>query len=159
MRTSPAGLDLIKKHEDARGFAAGRCFQLVAYKCAAGVWTIAWGHTRGVYPGMRCTEAQADLYLLEDVARVERDLTALLGPIQVDQNQWDALVSLCYNLRGGPAALPSAAPKMWAALQAGDRQAAAREFLDMDRATVGGKRVQLAGLTARRQDEAALFLS
>jgi lysozyme len=160
VRRSQACIDLIKRHEDERGFRAGRCFRLIAYKCPAGIWSIGWGHTRGVFPGMRITEAQAELFLLEDVARVERDLTGLLGRIRVEQGQWDALVSLCYNLRGGPAALPSAAPKLWTALQAGDRQAAAREFLDMDRATMpNGQRVQLAGLTERRQAEAALFLS
>ena len=38
MKTSQQGIDLIKKWES---------FQPLPYKCAAGVWTIGYGHTKG----------------------------------------------------------------------------------------------------------------
>ena len=48
-----AGLNLIKQFEGCR---------LSAYQCAAGVWTIGYGHTAGVKKGMTITQAQADAY-------------------------------------------------------------------------------------------------
>ncbi len=151
---SQACYDLIRQHEDEEGYLAGRCTRLKAYLCPAGVWTIAWGHTRGVVPGMTCTPGQAEEWLRADVALVERDLEHLVQ-FPLSQGQWDALVSLCFNLHGGAPALPHRAPKLWAALEAGDRRAAAHEFLDMDHSNG----VRLAGLTRRRIAEAALFLS
>ena len=47
METSKTGLDLIKHFEGC---------ELYAYKCPAGVWTIGYGHTKGVEPGMQITE-------------------------------------------------------------------------------------------------------
>ena len=41
-----AGLNLIKQFEGCR---------LTAYQCSAGVWTIGYGHTAGVYKGMKST--------------------------------------------------------------------------------------------------------
>ena len=51
MKTSPKGIALIKEFEGLR---------LKAYKCPGGVWTIGYGHTTGVKPGMVITEAQAE---------------------------------------------------------------------------------------------------
>jgi lysozyme len=168
---SPACLDNIKRFEDEPGWKAGRCSKLVAYRCPAGVWTIAWGHTLGVEPGMTVTPELADALLLEDVRAVEAELRPILAGVPLTQGQWDALVSLCYNLKGGPRALPATAPKLWKSLHAGDKTTAVIEFSDMDRARCGAcmghgcpachntGRVVLAGLTARRQAEAKLFMS
>ena len=57
-----AGLALIKQYEGCR---------LAAYRCAAGVWTIGYGHTAGVHSGMTITQAQADAYLQQDIAKFE----------------------------------------------------------------------------------------
>ena len=35
----------------------------VAYRCPAGIWSIAWGETDGVRPGDVCTEEQGDRWL------------------------------------------------------------------------------------------------
>lgn len=142
-------LNLIESEEELR---------LVAYKpdnLPGEVWTIGWGHTRGVCEGMQITVPMARTFLLEDVRGVEADLNPMLQGIQVTQDMYDALVSLCFNLRGGPRVLPREAPKLWAALQQGRRADCAAQFLDMDHA--GG--VVLSGLKARRAKEAALFLS
>ncbi|MCE5309643.1 MAG: lysozyme [Acidobacteriales bacterium] len=149
MSPSPACLSLIRRYESLR---------LKAYLCPAGVWTCGWGHTRGVKPGDTCTPEQAEAWLLEDTGR-EAEILSRIVKVPLAQGQIDSLVSLAFNMRGGAAALPKKAPKLWAKLHAGDVRGAADEFLDMDRATMpDGTRVVLPGLTRRRREERAMFL-
>ena len=94
-RIGQAGLALIKQYEGCR---------LAAYRCAAGVWTIGYGHTAGVHSGMTITQAQADAYLQQDVAKFEKYVNnPAYVPImeQLNQNQFDALVSFAFNLGAG----------------------------------------------------------
>lgn len=144
-KAGPAALETIKRFESLK---------LEAYLCPAGVWTIGWGHTAGVRPGDSITEVRAEELLEADVAAVEADLPKVIpGPLT--QGQWDALVSLCFNLRGGALGLPRLAPRLVSKLNAGDYEAAAAEFLDINKA---GGRV-LPGLTRRREAERELFLA
>ena len=145
MTISPAGIDLIMGFESLR---------LEAYRCPAGVWTIGWGHTRGVQAGMRIDEARAAELLAEDIAEVERGLPSVVH-VSLTQGQWDALVSLCFNLCGGAARLPKTCPRLVACLNAGDFAGAAHQLLDIDHA-VGG--AVLPGLKRRREAESKLFL-
>jgi len=145
MQASPAAIDLIKRFESLR---------LEAYLCPAGVWTIGWGHTAGVCPGMRITEAQAEAFLRGDIAQVESSLSSAIR-VPLTQGQHDALVSLCFNLRGGAWSLSKIAPRLVAKLDSGDGAGAADELLDINRS--GG--VVLPGLTRRRQAERELFLA
>ena len=90
-----AGLALIKQYEGCR---------LAAYRCAAGVWTIGYGHTAGVHSGMTITQAQADAYLQQDIAKFEGYVNnPAYVPITelLNQNQFDALVSVAFNLGAG----------------------------------------------------------
>ena len=90
-----AGLTLIKQYEGCR---------LAAYRCAAGVWTIGYGHTAGVHSGMTITQARADAYLQQDIAKFEGYVNnPAYVPIteQLNQNQFDALVSFAFNLGAG----------------------------------------------------------
>ena len=90
-----AGLALIKQYEGCR---------LAAYRCAAGVWTIGYGHTAGVHSGMTIPQAQADAYLQQDIAKFEGYVNnPAYVPIteQLNQNQFDALVSFAFNLGAG----------------------------------------------------------
>lgn len=144
MRCSPAGIDLIKQFESLR---------LDAYLCPAGVWTIGWGHTAGVREGMQITGDLADGLLRADVERVEQGLASVIL-VPLTQGQYDALVSLCFNLRGGAQRLPSIAPRLVAKINSGDSTGAAQEFLDIDRAN--GK--VLPGLVRRREAEKSLFM-
>ena len=145
MKASPAAIDLIKRFES---------LQLEAYLCPAGVWTIGWGHTAGVEPGMRITEQHAEELLGLDIQEVERSLASVIhAPLTQGQN--DALVSLCFNLRGGARQLPKAAPKLVSKIDSGDYAAAAMELLDINHANGA----VLAGLTRRREAERELFLS
>jgi lysozyme len=149
LKAGGAAFDLIKRFESLK---------LKAYRCPAGVWTIGWGHTGSpghpVEAGDRITEEAAGELLAADVARVELDLPKVVG-VPLNQNQWDALVSLCFNLRGGALGLPRIAPRLFAKLNSGDYAGASREMLDIDRAN--GK--VLPGLARRRAAERELFVS
>lgn len=89
MNISKKGLDIIKKYEGLR---------LTAYKCPAGVWTIGYGHTKGVSNGMVITQAQADKYLLEDIAFAEKNVNSFNSKYFWTQNEYDALVSFAFNI-------------------------------------------------------------
>ena len=145
MRVSSAGIDLIRGFESLR---------LEAYRCPAGVWTIGWGHTRGVQPGMKISEDRASELLAEDISQVQRDLPSVIH-VNLTQGQWDALVSLCFNLSGGAPRLPQTCPHLVACLNAGDFAGAARQFLNVNHAAGGAV---LPGLTRRREAESKLFL-
>ena len=90
MRTSSRGINLIKSFEGCH---------LAAYKCPTGVWTIGYGHTAGVEPGQRITQAKADAFLASDLEKYEK----YVGNTKLDlnQNQFDALVSFTYNCGNG----------------------------------------------------------
>ena len=90
MKTSPTGIALIKEFEGLR---------LKAYKCPGGVWTIGYGHTAGVKPGMVITEAQAEQFLKEDLITFEKAVNT--QNLSINQNQFDALVSFIYNIGVG----------------------------------------------------------
>jgi GH24 family phage-related lysozyme (muramidase) len=107
-----------------------------------------------VKPGDCITEEQAEDLLDSDVATVEADLRKVVR-VPLSQGQWDALVSLCFNLQGGALGLSRIAPRLLRKLNAGDFAGAADEFLDINRAN---GRV-LAGLTKRREAERRLFLA
>lgn len=91
MRISNRGLEIIKEFE---GFRAR------AYMCPAGVWTIGYGHTRGVKAGDVVNEQQATELLRNDAKEAEE---AINGLVKVELSQWqfDALVSLVYNIGSG----------------------------------------------------------
>jgi len=151
--------------------ASGNCFRLIesaencelkAYPCPSGIPTIGYGHTAGVRLGMTCTQAQASEWLCEDVRYVEglihEHVTAPLN-----QNQFDALCSLIFNV--GPGAkggkdgiilLASGQPStLLRKLNAGDYAGAADEFPKWCHCAGG---TLLQGLVTRRARERALFL-
>lgn len=90
MKASSKGINLIKSFEGCH---------LTAYKCPAGVWTIGYGHTAGVKEGMTITQAQADAYLASDLEKYEKYVAAT--GLELNQNQFDALVSFTYNCGAG----------------------------------------------------------
>jgi lysozyme len=90
MTTSRKGLQLIKDFEGLR---------LGSYKCPAGVWTIGYGHTKGVNQGQVIDQMRADDMLIEDIAPIERLLNSI--GINFRQEQFDALVSWIFNLGQG----------------------------------------------------------
>lgn len=125
--------------------------RLTAYRDMVGVWTIGYGHTGpDVKPGLTITQQQADQLLINDLARFERGVNALVT-VKLNQNQFDALVSFAYNL--GLGALQNST--LLHLLNDGNYQAAADQFPRWNRA--GGNVV--AGLARRRYAERELFLT
>ena len=139
MKTSLEGINLIKHFEGC---------ELEAYKCPAGVWTIGYGHIKGVQQGDVITEQQADDMLVEVLEEYENYIHNLVS-CPLNQNQFDALVSWVYNL--GSSNLQ--ASTLLKVLNAGDYAGVPAQMLRWNKA--GGK--VLEGLTRRRQAEADLF--
>lgn len=92
MKTSINGLNLIKKYEGLR---------LQAYLCPAGIPTIGYGHTSGVAVGDTCTQDQADQWLKDDLKKSEDAVKQKMEIYDLNQNQFDALVSFTYNCGPG----------------------------------------------------------
>lgn len=125
--------------------------KLTAYKCPAGIWTIGCGHTKDVTEHDEITYEQSRELLRKDIEEVKRGLAPFVN-IHVTEGQFIALVSLAFNV--GVSYVVHKCPKLMQALNAGDVEACAHEFLDIDSANG----VKLPGLTRRRQSEARLFL-
>ena len=125
--------------------------RLTAYKCPAGVWTIGVGHTQDVTEHDEITYEQSRDLLRRDIELVKHDLARFVN-VPVTQGQFVALVSLAFNV--GVLYVVHKCPRLMQALNAGDVEKAAAEFLDIDKANG----VRLAGLSRRRQAEAKLFL-
>ena len=140
MKTSAEGLSLIKKFEGC---------ELYAYQCSAGVWTIGYGHTKDVEPGMQITKEDADEMLVEELHEYESYINDFVTA-PLSQNQYDALVSWVYNL--GPANLK--ASTMLKVLNAGEYEEVPAQMKRWNKA--GGK--VLEGLIRRREAESLLFL-
>jgi lysozyme len=139
MKISAEGLALIKKFEGC---------ELEAYQDAVGVWTIGYGHIKGVKEGMTITKEQAEEMLLEELVEYENYVLEAVNH-QLDQCMFDALVSWTYNL--GPSNLNSST--MLKVLNAGDYDAVPEQIKRWNKA--GGKVLQ--GLVRRREAEALLF--
>lgn len=138
MKTSQRGINLIKQFEGVR---------LTAYKCPAGVYTIGYGHTRGVQRGMRITEEEASAYLTADLLNSEKAVECYDSVYHWKQNEFDALVSFTFNC---------GATNLRALLRNGRRnRSQIAATLPLYR-KAGGK--VLKGLERRRAAEKALFL-
>lgn len=146
MKTSSKGIALIKRFEGC---------ELEAYKDIVGVWTIGYGHTSmagppKVEPGMKITQAEAEDILVRDLVKYETGVSKALTKVPM-QNQFDAMISLCYNI--GVAGFSKSS--IVRHFNAGNVELAANSFLLWKKA--GGKVVQ--GLVNRRTAERDLFLS
>lgn len=126
-------------------------FRGKAYQCAAGVWTIGFGHTGTVAEGDRITREQAYGCLISDIRSAMMGLAPHIRR-DVTLGQFIALTSLAFNI--GPLNVVQKCPKLMRALNAREDEECARQFLDIDKANG----VRLEGLARRRRAEAALFL-
>lgn len=145
-RMSPQGLAMLAFFEGT---------VLNAYRDAVGVWTVGVGHTSAagepkVTPGLKITAEDALQILARDVTQYEAAVLKAVK-IAVTQPEFDALVSLTFNIGAGNFAKSD----VLAALNAGLAQAAADAF--RNHAKARGK--TLAGLTTRREHERRLFLT
>jgi len=141
MKTSSKGIEAIAAHEGLR---------LKAYRCPAGVWTIGYGHTKGVRPGDVITKEKAVGFLREDVVDAENAVNRHLQ--NLTQNQFDALVSFVFNAGAGNFQKSTLLKK---AKVNPDDTSIADEFAKWNKA--GG--TVLSGLARRRKDESNLYFS
>ena len=139
MNIGTKGLDLIRFFEG---------LELNAYQCAAGVWTIGYGHTKDVQQGMTISEARANEMLAEELNEYESSINGLVT-VELNQDQFDAMVSWVYNLGVGNLK----ASTLLKVLNAGDYDGVPAQMMRWNKA--GGK--VLEGLTRRRQAEADMF--
>lgn len=139
-KCSEDGLKLIEEFEGC---------QLETYQDSVGIWTIGYGHIKGVCRGMTCTQAQAEEWLAQDVQIAAGAVNRLVTE-SITQREFDALVSFVFNL-GQRSLANSTLLKL---LNAGDHDGAADQFKRWDKA--GG--VEVAGLLRRRNAESALFM-
>lgn len=137
------GIELIKQFEGYRAYP---------YQDAAGLWTIGYGHlikdSESFPHDLDINEATALLY--QD-AQIAVDAVNDLVSVSLTQNQFNALVSLVYNIGRGAFASSTLLRK----LNAGDYQGAFNEFPRWNKA--GGQ--VIAGLTNRRAAEARIFIA
>ena len=120
-----------------------------AYLCPAGVPTIYCGLTSGVKIGMVITKEEGEALFAKEIAKFEDAVTRAVT-VDINQNEFDSLVSLSYNIGIAGFKRSSVLRK----LNKGDRTGAAQAFRLWNQ---GGGRV-LPGLVSRRMREAALFL-
>ena len=125
--------------------------RLQAYKCPADIWTIGVGHTKDVTEHDEITYEQSRELLRKDIEAVVKALAPFVN-VHVTEGQYVALVSLAFNV--GASYVVHNCPRLMRALNAGDVEQAAHQFLDITKA--GGK--ELPGLVRRRKSEAKLFL-
>lgn len=136
MRVSDYCFEKIKEFEGLR---------LTAYKCPAGVYTIGFGHTKGVRAGQTISLAQAESLLRGDILPCEQYVRGL--GLKLTQGQFDALVDFAFNLGIGALESSTLLEKIRADA---DEQEVRRQFARWVYA--GG--VRLKGLERRRTWEA-----
>lgn len=147
---SQAAVNLIKHFEGLHKVLPDGMVE--AYLCPAGVWTIGYGHTKGVFKGQKITKEECEDLLKDDLIEFA-DYVKAAVKVPLTQAQFDALVSFTYNLGSGNLKISSLLRK----LNAFNYDGAAAEFANWNKATVNGKLTALPGLTRRRTAEAALF--
>jgi lysozyme len=146
MTTSASGRKAITQHEGNK---------LTAYQDGGGVWTVGVGHTAAAgspapFRGMKITAAESDEILSRDLKLFEQGVREAVK-VPLSQNEFDALVSLAFNIGVGAFRKSTLVKK----LNAGDRAGAADQFLVWNKDN--GKVVK--GLVNRRKSERQQFLS
>lgn len=149
MQVSDKGIELIKRFEGC---------SLSAYPdpgTGGAPWTIGYGWTgnvdgKPVRAGMKIDQDTADRLLRTGIVSYDQAVNKMLK-VKVTQNQYDALVSLAYNI--GTRALSTST--LMKKLNDGDYGGAADEFLRWNKSGVKA----MPGLTNRRKAEREVFLA
>lgn len=79
---------------------ARESFRSAAYQDGAGVWTIGYGHTAGVKPGMKISFAEGEQLLEQDAEQIA-GLIETHMPTWLNPNQFAALISFAFNVGPG----------------------------------------------------------
>ena len=148
-KPSSAAFDIIMTFEGLHKVTGAD--SVTAYPCPANVWTIGYGATGpGILPGVVWTKAQCEERLQDDVTEFSAGVAKLLGDSKTTQHQFDALVSLAFNIGLGGLTKSTVLRKH----KAGDYAGAADAFAMWNK---GGGRI-LPGLVRRRAAEAELYM-
>ena len=139
MQLSNKGHDLLKYFEGC---------ELEAYQDSVGVWTIGYGHTKGVHEGMVITQEQAQQMLLDELKEYEGYVEDMVE-VELTQEQFDALVVWVYNL--GPTNFKNST--LLKRINEGNFEDVPYQMKRWNKA--GGK--VLLGLERRREAEAKMF--
>lgn len=142
MKTSEKGLSLIKQFEGCK---------LTAYLDITGKATIGYGHTKNVKLGDKLSLQACENLLLEDVAICEKALNTYIAKGYIfNQNQYDALISFCFNLGVGNLTKLLSGRK-------NNNTAIAQAIPKYCHARINGKMTSITGLIRRRTAEKKLF--
>lgn len=133
-------IDLLRRFEGCR---------LEAYQDVAGVWTIGYGETLGVYPGMVWSQDVADTQLRMRAEAFLRAVGRACPVVMAYPNRWAACASLAYNI-GMQGFRASSVCRL---AKRGEWWRAAESFALWNKS--GGRVVK--GLTVRREIESAVF--
>ena len=139
MKISSDGLELIKHFEGC---------ETTAYQDSVGVWTIGYGHTKGVEEGQRCSIEDAETMLADEMDEYEGYINNMVK-VDLEQHEFVALVAWGYNL--GPTNLGEST--MLKVLNRGQFDRVPSEMKRWNRA--GGQ--VLEGLVRRRTAESLIF--
>lgn len=152
METSGNGIKFIEKEE--------WCV-LHSYQDSAGVWTIGWGSTmyktgKRVGKDENISQPEADDLLQWEVNNKQTVVASVLSGLNINQNQFDALVSFAYNV--GVGALQGST--LLKVIKKNAQDPFIRNCFAMwNKITLNGKKVASPGLTARRNREADLYFT
>jgi lysozyme len=145
MKPSKRCIDLVKKFEGLK---------LKSYQCQAKVWTIGYGSTRWydetpVREGQEISIEMAEKLLMNDLQKFANHIN-----LNVSQNQFDALVSFCYNLGLGNFNNSTLKKKV---IVNPEDESIKDEFLKWGKAKINGVLKELPGLMKRRLSESNLY--
>jgi len=129
--------------------------RLEAYQCSAKKWTIGYGHTKGVKEGDTCTEEEAEAWLFEDCQDVIKGLQSIKFNVDLNENQWAALISLIFNI--GITHFNTSTVKKELLKKKWSPVLLSRAWKMWNKETVDGKKVVSNGLVRRRKKEVTLF--
>jgi lysozyme len=151
LKLSDAGVNLVQHYESClQPHGKGK---YKSYKDPVGVLTIGWGHTNHHPPKITAdtvwTREECDDVFRRDMEIFEKTVRRMVK-VELNQEQFDALVSFTFNLGEGNLGKSTLLKK----LNAGDYAGAGQEFHKWNKA--GGK--ELRGLTRRRKSESNVFL-
>lgn len=146
MKISEAGLQFIKSKEK---------YASKPYTCSAGRLTIGYGHVIQPNESMKfVNKEKAEKILSDDVGKVEDELSKLIT-IPLKQNQYDAIVSLVFNI-GINAFYRSTLRKR---MNNREWNEIPKEISRWNKISVNGKKVVSPGLKNRREEEVKIFLT
>ena len=151
MNVGPDGIKLVQSFEGCEKKQPGGSFAAYPDPGTGGApWTIGWGTTGpDIKKGLVWTQKQCDDRFAKDLADFARQVDETIGGAATTQHQFDAMVSLAYNIGLGNFSKSTLLRKH----KAGDPAGAAAQFAVWNKAA--GK--VMAGLTRRRAAEAALY--